>query len=131
MTRAEAIANDPRVTVAARIVQFVTPMIVLAGLTIIGWVLAGQAAERAKLDSRITSIESQMGGMATRVTVLESSSVANKASRDKQINDINARIDQNQNGVEAKLDKITDSLTLISNQVAALNATLTATKGRL
>lgn len=131
MTRAEAIANDPRVTVAARIVQFVTPMIVLAGLTIIGWVLAGQAAERAKLDSRITSIESQMGGMATRVTVLEASSVANKASRDKQINDINARIDQNQNGVEAKLDKITDSLTLISNQVAALNATLTATKGRL
>lgn len=131
MTRAEAIANDPRVTVAARIVQFVTPMIVLAGLTIIGWVLAGQAAERAKLDTRITSIESQMGGMATRVTVLEASSVANKSARDKQINDINARIDQNQNGVEAKLDKITDSLTVISNQVAALNATLTATKGRL
>lgn len=131
MTRAEAIANDPRVTVAARIVQFVTPMIVLAGLTIIGWVLAGQAAERAKLDTRLTSIESQMGGVSTRITVLEAGSIANKSARDKQINDINARIDQNQNGVEAKLDKITDSLTVISNQVAALNATLTATKGRL
>jgi len=90
MTRAEAIANDPRVTVAARIVQFVTPMIVLAGLTIIGWVLAGQAAERAKLDTRITSIESQMGGMATRVTVLETSSATNKSARENRVPRIRA-----------------------------------------
>ena len=130
MTRAEAIANDPRVTVAARIVQFVTPMIVLAGLTIIGWVLAGQAAERAKLDSRITSIESQMGGMATRVTVLESSSVANKASRDKQINDINNRVADNQNAVEVKLEKIADAVSVLSNQISSLTATIKATSGR-
>ena len=130
MTRAESIANDPRVTVAARITQFITPIIVLIALSVIGWILTAQAAERNKLDTRVTGLETSVGAIATRVTVLESSSTTNRANRDKQIADITARIDQNQNAVEAKLDKIGDTVTTISNQVAALTATISATSMR-
>ena len=127
MPTAKDIAEDPRVTAWARILSIATPVIATLAIGVVGWILQGQAAERVKLDGRVTTLEQNVNTLGSRVSVLESTSTANKANRDKQINDINLRIDQNQNSVEAKLDKIGDTLTLISNQVSALNATISAT----
>jgi hypothetical protein len=126
MTRAEAIANDPRVTVAARFAQFATPVIVLAGLTIGGWVLQAQADARTKLENRISGVEAFDGLINSRVSVLES----NKVNRDQQIAGINQRIDSNQTALEGKVDTLVDKVGDLASQVAALNATIKALEAK-
>jgi phage shock protein A len=60
--------------------------------------------------------------METRLTVVESTISTKGAARDKQMADLTARVDLNQNSVDAKLDKLIDGMTVLSNQVAALTA---------
>jgi hypothetical protein len=133
MTRAEEIANDPRVTVAARIFMFVTPVIVIIGTGVITLTVNSQAAARTALENRVTAVESFDGAINSRVSVLESTSTTNKANRDKQLSDLAGRLDATQASattdrltVANKLDKIVDGMTQLSNQVAALSATIAA-----
>lgn len=79
-----------------------------------------------KLDIAASASAVQVGQIDTRVSVLENSSVTNRANRDKQIADIYSRIDRNDSTVNVKLDKLVDATTQLSTEVAGLAATIKA-----
>lgn len=117
---------EPKITVG-NVIQIVLLLAAVAGawFGIIGRV-DGNDKDIANLQAQVSAITS----IATRVTVIETTIASGRANRDKQISDINQRVSDNQSAVETKLDKIADSLTALSSQVSALNATLKAQEDR-
>lgn len=105
---------DRRITMG----NLITIVVLVGGLAI-GW---GQLDSGVKASA---DLRPSVEDLKTRVTVLENY----KGARDRQIADIQSRVDDNQSTVETKLDKLVDEVGALSNAVAALTATIKATSG--
>lgn len=121
MSRAQQVADNVWFVLVARGAMILTPI----AMSVIGYLGMNLIDERfSSISQRVDAIEIQ--SLPARLSVLESKVTIASANRDRQIDDINKRIDSNQNSVDAKLDKLVDGMTSLSNEVAGLAATLRA-----
>jgi len=84
--------------------------------------IIGRADGQAKDIATLQQVVVPLPAMQTDLTVIKNTIATKTIERDRQFSDLSARVDQNQGSVDAKLDKLIDGMTVLSNQVAALTA---------
>jgi septal ring factor EnvC (AmiA/AmiB activator) len=106
---AQRIADNPTLTAAARILNFITPLLLSVAIAVAGWYLAGQATAAQTIDTRVTSVERGMAATDTDVRVLQS-----------QLPGVVAQV----SALSDKVDKFADKSSDLLAAISALNARL-------
>src|SRR5689334_20741511 len=111
------ITFDPKVTLGNVLTVASLLITLVTGYVNLKLDVQASAAQIEKVQSQVTELEQD--SLPTRLSVLESTISTSRAARDKQLDQMTA-----------KLDRMEDSISALSNAVAGLTATLKAQEAR-